>query len=240
MVLWVIRRCEASKPRPEAGGGAMNGFFCMGRGCTNATVRHLTAFSGGSTIYFFKNNMLWRFAFFWLGIYASGLGFILGLLGTSVHIRRFQIGEEATLYGVYYSAIHRIASRDYSQEQINAWAPAEVDQILWEEKIQRINPFVAVIDGVVVGYTDIQPSGYIDHFFVSGNRPRQGIGANLMGVIHQEAAQRGITELTSDVSLTAQPFFSKFGFHVVEHRFPKRRGVVIPNALMRKILACST
>ncbi|MFT0212636.1 GNAT family N-acetyltransferase [Pseudomonas sp. F1_0610] len=156
-----------------------------------------------------------------------------------MHIRRFQIGDEATLYGVYYSAIHRIASRDYSQEQINAWAPAEVGQTLWEEKIRSINPFVAVIDGVVVGYTDIQPSGYIDHFFVSGNHPRQGIGASLMGVIHQEAAQLGITELTSDVSLTAQPFFSKFGFHVVEHRFPERRGVVIPNALMRKVLACS-
>jgi putative acetyltransferase len=151
-----------------------------------------------------------------------------------VHIRRFRAGEEAALFNVFHSAIHLIASRDYSQEQVNAWAPNGVSEALWAEKILSINPFVAEIDGEAVGYADLQPSGYIDHFFVSGDHPRQGIGASLMGVIHQEASRLGVVELTSDVSLTAQPFFEKFGFHIVERRLPELRGVVIPNARMRK------
>jgi putative acetyltransferase len=52
-----------------------------------------------------------------------------------------------------------------------------------------------------------------------------------------EAKALGLSELTSDVSRTAQPFYEKFGFVVVEQRRPERRGVIIPNALMRRCAA---
>ncbi len=37
-------------------------------------------------------------------------------------IRRFRIGDEAALFRVYFSAIHDVASRDYTPEQVEAWA----------------------------------------------------------------------------------------------------------------------
>jgi putative acetyltransferase len=49
-----------------------------------------------------------------------------------------------------------------------------------------------------------------------------------------EATALGIPEMTADVSRTAGPFFEKFGFEIVEQRFPVVRGVEIPNALMRR------
>lgn len=55
--------------------------------------------------------------------------------------------------------------------------------------------------------------------------------------IHDEATSLGLTELTSDVSRTAQPFFQKFGFSIIEKCSPEVRGVVIPNALMHKVLS---
>ena len=58
-----------------------------------------------------------------------------------------------------------------------------------------------------------------------------------MDAIHDQATRLGVRELTSDVSRTAQPFFEKFGFRIVEYRFPEIRGVIIPNARMRKQLA---
>lgn len=153
-----------------------------------------------------------------------------------MNIRRFISGEERALFEVYYSAIHLVASRDYTPAQINAWAPLDLDQALWAERMRGINPFVAELDGNLVGYADVQPSGYIDHFFVSGHHPRQGIGQKLMEALHIEAASLGLSEMTSDVSHTAQPFFAKFGFTVIEQRQPELRGVVVPNALMRKAL----
>lgn len=153
-----------------------------------------------------------------------------------VYIRRFQIGDEPALFRIYCSAIHEIARRDYTQEQIDAWAPHDLDQELWNNKMRSIQPFVAEEGAEVVGYADIQSSGYIDHFFVSGFRPRKGIGDMLMERIHQEAVTLGLVELTSDVSRTAEPFFRHYGFRVVEQRSPVLRGVVVPNALMRKDL----
>ena len=87
-----------------------------------------------------------------------------------------------------------------------------------------------------MGYADVQGSGYIDHFFVSGWHPRQGIGSALMKFIESEAVHMGVTELTSNVSRTAQPFFARFGFVVIENRVPVMRDVEVPNAFMRKIM----
>jgi putative acetyltransferase len=151
-----------------------------------------------------------------------------------MYVRRFQPGEELALFEVYYSAIHLIARNDYSEEQLNAWAPLDLDRELWVNRMRDINPFVAEIDGNPVGYADVQENGYIDHFFVSGNYPRQGVGKALMEVIHSEAKRLNITELTSNVSQTAQPFLERFGFVTVERKTVVIRGVELRNALMRK------
>jgi putative acetyltransferase len=151
-----------------------------------------------------------------------------------MYIRRFQPGEELALFEIYYSAIHLVARNDYSEEQLNAWAPLDLDRELWVNRVRSINPFVAEIDGSPVGYADVQGNGYIDHFFVSGNHPGQGVGKALMQAIHSEAKRLNITELTSDVSQTAQPFFERFGFVIVERKTVLIRGVELQNARMRK------
>jgi putative acetyltransferase len=151
-----------------------------------------------------------------------------------MEIRRFRLGDEAALFRVYFTAIHGVASRDYSPEQVEAWAPADLDVDLWANRVQKIRPFVVELDNEIVGYADVQPDGYIDHFFVAGPHPRQGIGTRLMTRIHEEAKSLGLTELTSNVSNTAEPFFVFHGFHVVERRLPVLRGVTLQNALMRK------
>lgn len=151
-------------------------------------------------------------------------------------IRDFIIGDEPALYAVFYSAIHEIASQHYAPDQIGAWAPESPDMAIWTKRMQGIHPFVVEIDGQIVAYADVQPSGYIDHFFVSGPYSRRGIGTVLMNRIDDVAQAQEIDRLTSDVSRTAQPFFRKFGFKIVEHREPVIRGVMVPNARMEKQL----
>ena len=150
-----------------------------------------------------------------------------------MHIREFQLGDEAGLYAVFLSAIRELASKDYTPEQIEAWAPASFDPEAWAKRMQGIRPFVVESHGKLVAYADVQPTGYIDHFFVSGPFARTGIGTVLMNRIHETALAQGISVLTSDVSRTAQPFFAQFGFVVIEQRAPVIRGVTVPNALMR-------
>ena len=152
----------------------------------------------------------------------------------AISLRSLQPGDEPRLLAVYTSAIHRVASKDYSPEQIRAWAPPQVDPARWLAKMQAINPIVALLDGTPVGYADLQPDGSIDHFFVSGEHSRQGIGSQLMSRLLADAHTLGIPVLSAHVSRTAQPFFERFGFVVTAQRSPVVRGVVIPNAAMQR------
>lgn len=143
------------------------------------------------------------------------------------------------LFRVYFTAIHEVACRDYTPEQIDAWAPEDLDADLWAERVRRIDPFVVERGDEIVGYADVQRDSYIDHFFVSGAHQRQGIGTLLMNRLHRQAEALRTPSLTSDVSRTAEPFFARHGFRVVERRFPVVRGVTLPNALMSKQLGNS-
>ena len=49
-----------------------------------------------------------------------------------MNIRRFINGDETALFRVFFSAVHDTASRDYTPEQVDAWAPADIDPDLWE------------------------------------------------------------------------------------------------------------
>ena len=154
-----------------------------------------------------------------------------------MNIRRFGNGDESALFRVFFSAVHDTASQDYTTEQVDAWAPADIDPELWAGHMRALQPFVVEHEEEIVAYADIQPNGYIDHFFVSGSYARQGIGTLLMKHIQEEAQLLGIAEMTSDVSKTAEPFFVRHGFQVVKRGFPIRRGITLQNALMCKKLA---
>lgn len=154
----------------------------------------------------------------------------------AVQVRAFRDDDPSALHDVFYSAIHGTASANYTQEQVDAWAPAEVDQASWAERMRGIAPFVAEEDGRIIGYADVQADGYVDHFFVAASAGRRGVGSALMRQIHAAAAERGIGALHSNVSITARPFFEKWGFVVETEQHPVARGVTMTNYLMRKAL----
>lgn len=150
--------------------------------------------------------------------------------------RRFKSGDEVVLFDVFLSSIRDIASHDYTPQQIKAWASEDIELNKWAQLIRSLRPFIVEVDGNIAGYADVQSNGYIDHFYVSGNYPKQGVGTLLMSCIHEEAKNLRLHELTANVSKTAEHFFLRHGFHVVKRGFPVRRGVTLQNALMRKEL----
>ena len=153
-----------------------------------------------------------------------------------IALREFRLGDEPALRVVFESAIHEVARRDYSQLQVDTWAPREYDADAWAHRMRGSAPFVASLDGRISGYADVQANGYIDHFYVAAWAGGQGVGGRLMQRILARAHELALAELTSRVSLTAQPFFAHFGFTVVEHRVFLVRGVEMRNASMRLTL----
>lgn len=157
---------------------------------------------------------------------------------TALHIRNFRPGDEPALRALFEAAVHGLAAKDYTPEQLAAWAPTHHDAAQWAQRLQANQPFVAqaVDGGALAGFADLQATGYIDHFFVAPAFARQGVARLLMAHIHAQAAARGITQLHADVSLTAEPFFAATGFVVHQRQEVVRAGAVLRNARMAKTL----
>ncbi|MCA1857004.1 GNAT family N-acetyltransferase [Massilia oculi] len=157
-----------------------------------------------------------------------------------MRIRPYTKGEQRALLGIFQSSVHRLASRDYTAEQIMAWAPHVLDAASlqsWDSRIDANRPWVVEINGQPVAFADLQQTGYIDQFFVAPDFSGQGVGGALMRHLLERASAYRMPALFSHVSLTAQAFFAHFGFQIEQERMPVVRGVALRNALMRKTLA---
>ena len=151
-----------------------------------------------------------------------------------ITIRDYVEGDAGSLWEIFYNTIRNVNINDYSQIEVEAWASDAQDPKLWEKRMRGINPFVAEIDEVVVGYTDLQSSGLIDHFFCHHEYQRQGVGRALMEHVFTTGEAKGITRYYSEVSKTAKPFYERFGFSVVSEQTLDTGGQKLKNYLMEK------
>ena len=151
-------------------------------------------------------------------------------------IRKFRPGEELLLKQLFFHTIRTINRRDYSEAQVRAWAPDEIEDSRWLRHVEATKPWVCELDGRIAGYTDLQDDGYIDHFYVHHECQGQGVGKALFAHIEAEALRRGLGELYSHVSLTARPFFESRGFRVEKRQQVRMGEEALTNFVMRKRL----
>lgn len=151
-------------------------------------------------------------------------------------IREFREQDAPILWALFYNTIRNINLRDYTERQVKAWAPDEFDAQLWLKKMTAIQPFVAELDGVIVGYSDVQPSGLVDHFFCHHEYQGQGVGRALMTHVIKQAEAKGLDRIYSEVSITARPFYEHVGFTVVNEQQIEVRGAKLTNYVMERHL----
>ena len=133
-----------------------------------------------------------------------------------MEIRRYRRGEEADTWKVYFAATRVSVARDYHPDLIERWAPEHQDMNAWAERLVEQNPFVAVMQGEIVGMAEIDGDGFIDYFYVHPDWQGQGIGKALLARLELETKLRGVKVIFADVSVTAKEFFIARGFRIVE------------------------
>lgn len=151
-----------------------------------------------------------------------------------IKIRKYKESDARALWAIFYHTIRNVNIRDYSQAQVEAWAPDNFDPEVWQRKMNSIAPFVAEIDGDIVGYTDLQENGLIDHFFCHHEHQGKGIGRSLMEHVLNVGKQQGVYKFYSEVSITARPFYERLGFKVVQEQTVEVRGQKLRNFVMEK------
>lgn len=153
-----------------------------------------------------------------------------------VTIRPYRPADAPALLELFRDSIRRVASRDYTAEQIAAWAPDEIDPASWADRFVGRFVVVAEVPGRPVGFAELEADGHIDRFYVSADDQRRGVGRRLLGAVVAEAVGRGLGRLTVEASQTARPFFEAGGFRVVARQVVRCRGVDLENFRMRLAL----
>ena len=157
------------------------------------------------------------------------------MIQSKIEIRNFHLSDVKALMDIFYNTIHKINIKDYSLEQVNAWAAkSDMDLEKWKNRFINNKPIIALIDGQLVGFAEFKNNGYIDCFYVHHEWIGKGIGKALMKEIFIRAKKSNIKRIFADVSITAKPFFEKMGFSVIKKQIIIRKGVELTNFPMEK------
>lgn len=149
-------------------------------------------------------------------------------------IERYEPDHAVEITDLLHQSVHAIDAAFYSLEQKEAWAPTPPDYASWAERLKLKNPFVALINGRVAGFMELDPDGHIDCTYTHPDFQGRGVASALYERVIAEAREAGMPRLYVEASLVAKPFFEHRGFTVVRKNEVIRQGVALVNFTMER------
>jgi putative acetyltransferase len=153
-----------------------------------------------------------------------------------IDIRRYTQSDLGALIALFRDTVRRINRRDYSDQQVMAWAPDNIDARDWARRFDNKAVWVAELDGAPVGFLDLARDGQIDMLYVHADHQGAGIASALIRTVEAYAHKHGLGRLFTEASITARPFFEKRGFRVIASQRVIRRAMEFLNYRMDKRL----
>jgi putative acetyltransferase len=147
-------------------------------------------------------------------------------------IREYIPSDLPLVLDLFGRSVRELAGRDYSAAQISVWAPQPPNAAAWAKRLSSGVTFVYIRGARLAGFFRMENKAYLDLLYVHPEFQRQGIGRALFQRVLTWASSQGSTHLTSDVSITARPFFENMGFRVVESQTIERQGIQLLNFKM--------
>lgn len=147
-----------------------------------------------------------------------------------MEIRNYRPADCEEMANLFYRTVHTVNAKDYTREQLNAWATGRVDLEQWNRSFLSHLSLVAVEDRTIVGFGDMAPDGYLDRLYVHADHQGQGIATALCDLLEQSVTG----SVTTHASITAKPFFEKRGYTAVKEQTVERMGVLLTNYVMVK------
>lgn len=146
-----------------------------------------------------------------------------------MEIREYREEDQAEILSLFYETVHTVNAKDYNEKQLDAWAPQDNDYEHLNAALRNNLTLLAIEDGKITGFADIDENGYLDHLFVHKDYQRRGIASALCSRIEE-----GFKRIETHASITARPFFEKRGYVVVKAQDVKIRGEILRNYVMEK------
>lgn len=146
-------------------------------------------------------------------------------------IRNYKSADCPFMAELFYETVHTVNAKDYTEEQLNAWAGGKVDLVAWDKSFLEHDTVVADDGGRIVGFGDIDRTGYLDRLYVHKDYQRQGIATAICNRLEQAFPEE---KITTHASITARAFFERRGYQVVKEQQVERQGVYLTNYVMER------
>lgn len=151
-------------------------------------------------------------------------------MSRGVIIRKYKESDCEETMTLFYNTVHAINARDYAKEQLDVWASKERSVKNWNDSLLKNHALVASLEDLIIGFGDIDDTGYLDRLFVHKDYQGIGIATALCDRLEQYVSDK----ITVHASITAKPFFEKRGYKVVKEQQVKIERVSLTNYVMEK------
>ena len=94
-----------------------------------------------------------------------------------MRLRKYRTSDCGHLAELFYHTVHSVNAKDYTKEQLDAWATGIVDLKQWDASFLKHHTVVAVENHEIVGFGDMDDSGYLDRLFVHQDHQGKGIAS---------------------------------------------------------------
>lgn len=146
-------------------------------------------------------------------------------------LRRYRADDLPALTALFYTTVHTVCAKDYGREKLDAWASGTIDEAAWDASLRAHVSLVAEADGKIVGFGDMDATGYLDRLYTAADWQGRGVGTAICDAL--EAAVSSAC-YTTHASITARPFFERRGYCVLYAQQVVRRSVTLTNYRMEK------
>jgi putative acetyltransferase len=153
-----------------------------------------------------------------------------------MNFRKATLADLKEMQELFVATIKSVCQKEYNEQQIEVWTSGVNNTERWIEVIEKQFVLLALIENKIVGYGTLKDANYIDFFYIHKDFQRQGIADKLLTLLELEAKKRSSKTITSDISITAKPFFEKKGFVVKAKQKNIKSGVELINYKMEKNL----
>lgn len=144
-------------------------------------------------------------------------------------IRPYRRQDLDEILQLFYDTVHTVNRKDYTPEQLDAWADGHPDKEKWNLSLLGHFTAIAEEDSIILGFADMDASGYLDRLYVHHAFQGRGIATALCDKLESTAKAE---KFTTHSSATALPFFKKRGYHVQKQQTVQRKGVPLTNYIM--------
>lgn len=146
-------------------------------------------------------------------------------------IRKYKSSDCEYLAELFFQTVHAVNSKDYTIEQLNAWASGNINIGEWDKSFLEHYTVIALDDGIIVGFGDIDNTGYLDRLYVHKDYQGQGVASAICDALEKAAETN---KIITHASITAKSFFEKRGYTVIKEQQVIRNGIPLTNFVMGK------